>query len=99
MSVLHIPGNRPYKKYGKGGLIPKADDRCTGCGLCAEKCPAQAISKENPKNTDSEKCIYCMRCVSQCPQSARKVNEAAVLAIAQAIKETCSVRKNNELYI
>ncbi|MCD8159094.1 MAG: hypothetical protein LUD77_09440 [Clostridiales bacterium] len=40
-----------------------------------------------------------MRCVSQCPQSARKVNEAAVLAIAQAIKETCSVRKNNELYI
>lgn len=39
-SALQIPGNRPYKKAGGAGLVPKADKRCTGCGLCAENCPA-----------------------------------------------------------
>ncbi|MCD7855217.1 MAG: 4Fe-4S binding protein [Clostridiales bacterium] len=96
---LEIPGNRPYKKSGKGGLVPKADSKCNGCGLCAEKCPSQAISRDDPKSTDGEKCIHCMRCVSVCPQSARKVNKAAVSAVALALKLVCSDRKNNELFI
>ncbi|MCD8089403.1 MAG: 4Fe-4S binding protein [Clostridiales bacterium] len=97
--ALKIPGNRPYKESGRGGLVPEADDKCDGCGLCAEKCPAQAISKENIKITDSEKCIHCMRCVVKCPRSARKVNEAAVSAVENALSKVCSERKNNELYI
>lgn len=98
-SHLHIPGNRPYKKAGAAGLVPKADKKCIHCGLCAENCPAQAISRENVKLVDSKKCISCMRCVSQCPQSARKVNGAMVSVAALAIKKACSERKNNELYI
>lgn len=94
-----IPGNRPYKKAGGAGLVPKADNRCTGCGLCAEHCPAQAISRENPKTADSKKCISCMRCVAECPESARKVNAAMVSVVAQAIKKACSERKSNELYM
>lgn len=94
-----IPGDRPYKKAGGVGLVPKADHKCNLCGLCAEKCPAQAISKENPKETDSKKCISCMRCVSLCPQEARKVNAAVVSMAAMAIKKACSERKNNELFI
>lgn len=99
MSAIKIPGNRPYKKAGGAGLVPKADHKCNMCGLCAEKCPAQAINKENPKETDSEKCISCMRCVSVCPQSARKVNAAMVSVAAMAIKKACSERKSNELFI
>lgn len=98
-SVPQIPGNRPYKKFGGVGLVPKADNHCTGCGLCAENCPAQAISRENLKTADSKKCISCMRCVTECPKSARKVNGAMVSVAAQAIKKACSERKNNELYI
>lgn len=98
-SHLHIPGNRPYKKAGAGGLVPKADKKCIHCGLCAENCPSQAISRENVKLVDSKKCISCMRCVSQCPQSARKVNGVMVSVAALAIKKACSERKNNELYI
>lgn len=98
-SALQIPGKRPYKKAGGAGLVPKANDKCNGCGLCAKKCPAQAISGEDLKITDSKKCISCMRCVSQCPQSARKVNGAMVSVVALAIKKACSERKNNELYI
>lgn len=94
-----VPGNRPYKKAGGAGLVPKANHKCNMCGLCAEKCPAQAISTENPRETDGKKCISCMRCVSICPQSARKVNAAMVSVAAMAIKKACSERKSNELFI
>ena len=56
-SALQIPGNRPYKKTGGAGLVPKADRDCTNCGLCAKQCPVQAISIENLKVADSKKCI------------------------------------------
>ncbi len=98
-SALQIPGTHPYKKAGGAGLVPKAGNKCTNCKLCAENCPAQAISKENVKVTDSKKCISCMRCVVKCPQSARKVNGAMVSAAALAIKKACSTRKENELYV
>lgn len=94
-----IPGTRPYKKAGGAALIPKADDLCIRCGVCADKCPAQAISRENPQATDSQKCISCMRCVVQCPKSARKVSRAKVSAISLALKKACSGRKENELFI
>ena len=99
ISTLQIPENHPYKKAGGAGLVPKAENKCTGCGLCAKRCPAQAIGKENLKITDSKKCISCMRCVVHCPQSARKVNGAMVSIAALALKKTCSIRKENELYI
>lgn len=98
-TVPEIPGNRPYKKAGGAGLVPKATKDCVSCGLCAKNCPAQAISRENLKTADSEKCISCMRCVVGCPKSARKVNSAMVSVAALAIKKACSERKGNELFI
>lgn len=99
LATPQIPGNRPYKKAGGGGLVPKANNKCINCGLCAKQCPAKAINPDNLKATDGKKCISCMRCVAKCPQSARKVNEAMVSAVALAIKKACSARKENELYI
>lgn len=97
--VCVLPGNRPYKKAGGAGVVPKADKSCTGCGLCAKSCPARAISADNIKTADSKLCISCMRCVTQCPQSARRINGAMVAAAALAMKKVCSVRKGNELYL
>ena len=94
-----VPGNRPYKKTGGVGLVPRANNDCISCGLCAKQCPAQAINKEDVKTTDGKKCISCMRCVVKCPQSARKVNGAMVSVAALAIKKACSARKGNELFI
>lgn len=93
-----IPGSRPYKKAGGAGLVPKPDKSCARCGLCAEKCPVQAIDSTK-FNADSKKCISCMRCLKLCPQNARKVNGMIVSAAAMAIKKACSVRKENELFL
>ena len=98
-TLLEIPGSRPYKKAGGAGLVPKATKDCVSCGLCAEGCPAQAISRENLKTANDKKCIACMRCVVRCPKSARKVNGAMVSVAALAIKKACSERKENELFI
>lgn len=97
-AVISIPGNRPYKKGGGVGLVPKPGKDCIKCGLCAEKCPVQAIDSSGFQ-ADSQKCISCMRCIRQCSANARKVNGLVVSAAAMAIKKACSTRKENELFL
>lgn len=96
--IVSIPGNRPYKKVGSVGLVPKAAKGCVRCGECAEQCPVEAIDPVS-FTADSRKCISCMRCVKQCPARARKVNGVLVSAAALAIKKACSARKDNELFL
>ena len=94
-----IPGNRPYKKAGGSGLVPKPTRDCNNCGLCAEKCPVQAIDQNDPKCTDKDRCISCMRCVAVCPQSARKVSSVMLAAVDVMLKKVCLDRKEGELYL
>jgi len=93
-----VPGNSQYREYGGVPFKPKADKSCTKCGLCAEKCPLQAIPYDNPASLDKEKCISCMRCITICPQNSRKLNKAVLFAASQAMKKAFEGRKQNELY-
>lgn len=94
-----VPGNRPYKKAGGAGMVPKPTKACTKCGVCAAECPVQAIDKENPKKVDDKACISCMRCISVCPHSARKVNPVMLSAASLMLKKVCSERKDCELFL
>lgn len=94
-----VPGNRPYKKGGGTGMVPKPTKDCVKCGLCAKECPVQAIDPNDPKEVDGKACISCMRCVSVCPHDARKVNGLMLAAVGAALKKVCSDRKEPELYL
>lgn len=94
-----LPGNRPYKKSGGVGMVPKPTKECTSCGRCATECPVQAIHIANPKKVDEKKCISCMRCISVCPQSARKLNPVMLSAANLMLKKSCSKRKECELFL
>jgi Na+-translocating ferredoxin:NAD+ oxidoreductase RNF subunit RnfB len=43
-------------------------DKCTGCTLCAKKCPAEAIvgTVKNPHTVIADKCIGCGACADSC---------------------------------
>ena len=94
-----IPGNRPYKKAGKGGRIPRPTEACIKCGICADKCPVGAIDPNDPQKVDENVCISCMGCISVCPHSARKLDPAVLAAVGEALKKVCSERKNCEVFL
>lgn len=90
----YIKGNRPYKKAAGAPLYPKAKEaECVKCGKCVINCPVEAIPKENPFLTDTEKCISCGRCIAVCSKGARHHGGAKYSLVGFIFKATFSKRK------
>lgn len=96
---LQVPGNYPYRERKPVSTIPVGNDSCTACGVCTAECPVHAVPEDNPKATDSQRCIGCMRCVSVCPASARDITEELREKMLPHMSQVCSGRKENRLYV
>lgn len=55
------------RSFGKNIRV---DSGCTGCGLCAAKCPASNIVMIENKPTFLDRCILCLNCLYSCPAKA-----------------------------
>ncbi len=52
------------------GRTYKADNSCTGCGICAKKCPSGNIKMKDGKPKFAFHCEFCMRCLYICPHKS-----------------------------
>ncbi len=99
MADFTVPGKVPGGEAHSLPVHPKATKACVKCGLCAEKCPVVAISKENPMVTDKTKCITCMRCVEICPQNARQLMPAVIKMANPLMKKVWGAHREIEFYL
>lgn len=96
---LQVPGKVPEGEAGSMPLSIQTDKTCKNCGKCAAQCPTGAISKENARVTDKDKCILCMRCTAICPAHARHLPGWFKVASPLMMDKALSGRKENRLYL
>lgn len=49
-------------------------EKCTGCGLCVDTCPVEAIKlDDDTAKVDEDLCTDCGTCVDECPNDAISV--------------------------
>ena len=68
--VAHIDeGTCPAKVCKELITFTIDNDKCTGCTLCAKRCPTGAITgdKKGPHFIEQDKCIKCRVCFEACP--------------------------------
>lgn len=97
---LELAGSHgTYKEVGPMPFKPEANENCDRCGICAAGCPVGAIDKADPRKTDKNRCISCMRCQYICPKHARDLDSEFMAAMAERMAHRLSGRKKNYLFL
>ncbi|MBB6714569.1 EFR1 family ferrodoxin [Clostridium gasigenes] len=99
---LNVPGNYPYvvKVSKMKPMAPETNDNCIDCGICANSCPTNAISKQNYRLVDKERCIKCCRCIRNCPVSAKEMTNSEYIEMKDfLINNWSNIYNSPEIYI
>ena len=75
LGILLLPISLAYLLMGRFFLAKLffANERCTGCGVCAKNCPHDALrmwGRKAPRPYWTYACETCMRCMNYCPEQA-----------------------------
>ncbi|MBI2856013.1 MAG: 4Fe-4S binding protein [Chloroflexi bacterium] len=74
------------------GVVSVDPDRCTGCSVCAEACPTEALKftrneAEVTLTFNSRLCVACDRCVAVCPEGAEEAIQMEHLTQLARLRE------------
>jgi predicted Fe-Mo cluster-binding NifX family protein/ferredoxin len=67
---------------GRRAVAVVDSEKCTGCGICVDVCPAGAIEVNEQAVINTDACTGCAACVSEC------LNDAIIIAHKEVGKET-----------
>ena len=108
LSPVQVPGEYPppayYQPRDEQGqpldflkAKPRTGPGCNGCGFCAAVCPTGAIDPQDPTAVTGV-CIKCNACVKRCVRRAKFFDDPAYLTHLRILEETCTERKEPELF-
>jgi len=71
---------------------------CTGCGLCIERCPTQAVEMigGQPDIVRPEDCAYCGLCEEMCPVEAISLGYEIVFLSGESSDQIKRAGEQNE---
>ena len=101
LSDLPLPGNIPFKE----GMAPipfsaiQVSEDCTGCGVCMEVCPVDAVDAGENYVPVANQCIMCCACIKACPEQARAIAQGPFTDKAQWLADNCAQRKEPEIFL
>ena len=96
---LQVKGKYPYRQSKERPVCPVTADHCDSCGLCSRECPVLAINPADPKETDSFRCLICFRCIRNCPNRAKYIENDKFNNLIAELEKNCTVRKEPEIFI
>ena len=61
------------------------EEKCTGCGICVEACPLDAIIIDQVAKIDAAICTDCCSCIAECPNDAIFTERMAIASSARNV--------------